>query len=64
MYHKKLPLGHVPLAQSLQDKLVKKETTAFLEKEKWENAYTLLSRTINENKIVGKPPIQKYFKRS
>ena len=25
MYHKKLPLGHVPLAQPLADKLTKKE---------------------------------------
>ena len=34
-----------------------------MEKEKWENAYTLVSRTTNENQIVGKPPLQKYFKR-
>jgi len=26
MYHKKLPLGHVPLALSLPDKFVKKES--------------------------------------
>ena len=63
MYHKKLPLRHVPLAQKLPDKLVKKESTPILPKEQWESAYTLMSRTINENKIVGKPPLQKYFKR-
>jgi hypothetical protein len=45
----------------LPDKLVKKEKDAFLEKEKWESAYILLSRTINDNQIVGKAPVQKYF---
>ena len=42
--------------------MTKKERDPFLEKEKWENAYTLMARGINENKIVGKPPVQKYFK--
>lgn len=42
---------------------MKKESEPYLQKEKWETAYTLISRTINDNKIVGKPPIEKYFKR-
>jgi hypothetical protein len=63
MYHKKLPQKHVPISATLPDKLVKKEPQPFLQKEKWENAYTLLSRTINDSKIVGKPPVQQYFKR-
>jgi len=54
-------MKHVPLAQELPDKLVKKEKDAFLEREKWESAYILLSRTINDNQIVGKAPVQKYF---
>lgn len=61
MYHKKLPLGHVPLAQDLPDKFVKKEADPFLEKDKWESQYILLSRTVIENQIIGKPPVQKYF---
>ena len=55
MYHKKLPATYVPLAQDLNDKLVKKEIVPYLDKEKWESAYTVLSRTINETKVVGKP---------
>ena len=62
LYHKKLPLRHVPLAKSLPDRFTKKEAQPFLEKELWESAYTMISRQINEQKIVGKPPIQKYFK--
>lgn len=57
-----MPLGHVPIAQALPDKFQKKEDSAFLQKDKWESAYTNLSRTINESQVVGKPPIQKYFK--
>lgn len=33
LYHKKLPLGHVPLALNLDDKLVKKEKSQFLERD-------------------------------
>jgi hypothetical protein len=61
LYHKKLPLGHVPLAQPLPDKFQKKEASAFLQKDKWESVVTELSRTINETKVVGKPDHQKYF---
>lgn len=39
MYHKKLPLGHIALAHDLNDKLVKKEKTPFLDRDKWESAY-------------------------
>jgi hypothetical protein len=39
LYHKKLPLGHISLAQNLDDKLVKKEKTPFLNRDKWESAY-------------------------
>jgi hypothetical protein len=31
MYHKKLPMKYVPLAQPLADKFVKKEESPFLE---------------------------------
>ena len=47
-YHKILPMKHVPLAQTLTDKLVKKELTQFLDQDKWESAYILLARTIND----------------
>ena len=30
LYHKKLPLGHVPLAQPLSDRFIKKESTQWL----------------------------------
>lgn len=33
-----------------------------MQKEKWESAYIHLSRTINESQVVGKAPVQKYFK--
>lgn len=62
-YHKKLPLGHTPLAQNLPEKHVKKEKTPFLIKDQWESAYTELARTINETSVLGKPPVEKYFKR-
>ena len=62
MYHKKLPMWNVPLAQNLPDKFIKKEPTPFLQEEIWETAFILLARTINETQIVGKPAIQKYFK--
>lgn len=55
LYHKKLPLKHVPLAQSLQDRFTKKDPTQFLSKEKWESAYIELARTINETDVVGLP---------
>ena len=48
MYHKKLPLGHIPLAQNLPEKNLKKEKTPFLVKDQWESAYIELARTINE----------------
>ena len=54
-------MKHVPLAQPLPDKLVKKEANQYLEQDKWESAYILLARTINDAQIVGKPPIQKYY---
>ena len=44
MYHKKLPMKHVPLARDLHDKLVPKEASEFMEKEKWETAFILLGR--------------------
>ena len=47
-YHKILPMKHVPLAQPLPDKLVKKEANQYLEQDKWESAYILLARTIND----------------
>jgi hypothetical protein len=50
-------MKHVPLAQPLPDKLVKKEANQYLEQDKWESAYILLARTINDAQIVGKPPI-------
>lgn len=55
-------MKHVPLAQSLPDRFTKKEHSAFLEKELWEPAFVLLARSVNENQIVGKPQVQKYFK--
>jgi hypothetical protein len=36
---------------------VKKEADPFLEKDKWESQYILLSRTVIENQIIGKPPV-------
>lgn len=33
-----------------------------MQKDAWESAYTMLARTVNESQIVGKPPIEKYFK--
>jgi len=62
LYHKKLPMTHVPLANPLPDKMVKKEANLYLEKEKWETAFVLLARQVNDETIVGKPQIQKYFK--
>lgn len=41
---------------------MKKESTPFLQKDAWESAYTMLARTVNESQIVGKPPLEKYFK--
>ena len=41
-------MKHVPLAQTLTDKLVRKEPTQFLDQDKWESAYILLARTIND----------------
>lgn len=55
MYHKKLPMKHVPFALSLADKTVKKEASLYLENEKWETAFILLSRQVNDETIVGKP---------
>lgn len=63
MYHKKLPLGHEPMAKSLPDRFQKKEASAFLAKDKWESVVTELARTTNDTQVVGKPPIEKYFKR-
>lgn len=62
MYHKKLPMTNVPLSQPLHDKLVRKEKSLYLEQDKWESAYTLLSRTTNDQNPAGKAQIQKYFK--
>lgn len=47
-YHKILPMKNIPLAQNLPDKLIKKEKTQYLEQDKWESAYILLARTIND----------------
>jgi hypothetical protein len=44
MYHKKLPMKHVPFALPLADKTVKKESSLYLDNEKWETAFILLSR--------------------
>ena len=46
LYHKKLPMGHIPLAQTLPDKFTKKEPTPFLQQEMWESAFILLARTV------------------
>jgi hypothetical protein len=61
LYHKKLPLTHVPLAQNLKDKLVTKETSLNLARDKWESPTLLLARTINDQHVIGKPPIQLYY---
>lgn len=42
---------------------MRKESSQWLAKDKWESAYTELARTINETEVVGKPKMQKYFKR-
>lgn len=60
--HKKLPLRHIPLAQNLKAKHIKKEKSLFLQKDQWESQVKTLARTINDHKIVGKPPIVKHFK--
>ncbi len=41
---------------------MKKEASEFLDKEKWETAFILLGRQVNDATIVGKPAVQKYFK--
>lgn len=55
-------MTHQPISHRVQDRYQPKEPTQFLAPEKWESAYTHLARTINEANIVGKPPVQKYFK--
>ena len=59
-----LPMTHVPISQGLKDKYskAKHEETQFLEKEKWESAYLLLARTIEDNLVVGKPNFNPYVK--
>ena len=51
---------HVPLARDLDDRLVKKEKDLYLQQDRWEPAFTLLARTVNENKIVGKADFARY----
>lgn len=53
-------MTHVPLARDLDDKLVKKEKSLYMQQDKWEPAFTLLARTVNENKIVGKADFSRY----
>ena len=60
--HKKLPMRHIPLAQNLKVKHLKKEQSLYLEKAPWESQIKTLARTINDDKIVGKPPIVRHFK--
>jgi len=59
-----LPMKHVPITRSLRDKYTKakEEDTQFLDKEKWESAYLLLARTIEDNLVVGKPNFNPYVK--
>lgn len=55
-----LPESYQPIAKDVPTK--GKETTHFLEKEKWEPAYLLLARTIEDNLVVGKPEFNSYVK--
>ena len=55
-----LPESYQPIAKDVPAK--GKETTQFLEKEKWEPVYLLLARTIEDTLVVGKPEFNSYVK--
>ena len=61
-----LPQKHVQISQTLPDayaKGVKKEDKMTLKADKWESAYLLLARTIQDDLVVGKEPFNTFNKK-